>query len=202
MRAPQARTRETRERIFQAAIAHSEKQGLDRTSMAQIARQAGVASGTLYHHFPDKRALLIALSEEQADRIALGEPSDLRIANLTADPRTFLLGLLQRVYARLRDRNRIDIELLVAAQRDEELRRSVHELRNAGIERLALIIEFGQQQGLLRAQPDPAKAALLLSNAFEQLAAHLHLLRPSQQEADGLFDELTDMICRYLLEDD
>lgn len=52
-----------RERVLEAArhlfLAH----GLRGTSMEAIARQAGVAKPTLYAHFPDKDAVLLAIIE-------------------------------------------------------------------------------------------------------------------------------------------
>jgi AcrR family transcriptional regulator len=56
------RTREeaeqTREAIFQAGIAVLARKGIDATSMADIARAAGVSRGAIYWHFENKGALL------------------------------------------------------------------------------------------------------------------------------------------------
>ena len=44
--------------IAESAIHSFAKSGLLNTSTAQIAREAGVATGTLFHHFPDKQKLI------------------------------------------------------------------------------------------------------------------------------------------------
>lgn len=49
---------ETRERIIAAAATQFSKHGGDKTTIAAIAREAGVAAGTVYLHFADKDALL------------------------------------------------------------------------------------------------------------------------------------------------
>lgn len=48
----------TRERILAAAAALLADHGSDGTTIAMVARQAGVAAGTVYLHFPDRDALL------------------------------------------------------------------------------------------------------------------------------------------------
>ncbi|WIJ23422.1 TetR/AcrR family transcriptional regulator [Devosia sp. RR2S18] len=43
---------ETRQRIVEATFALHERQGVAATSMKQIAEEAGVSVGSVYHHFP------------------------------------------------------------------------------------------------------------------------------------------------------
>jgi AcrR family transcriptional regulator len=58
----------TRERIFEAARALFERRGFDGATMRDVAAEAGVATGTIFTHFPDKGALLIAtLLEDLAE---------------------------------------------------------------------------------------------------------------------------------------
>lgn len=54
--------RETRERIARAAAELHEEVGVARTTVAEIARRAGVRRPTVYNHFPGLRELLPACS--------------------------------------------------------------------------------------------------------------------------------------------
>lgn len=94
----------TREGILAAAAAHLAIHGSDTTTMAAVARQAGVATGTIYVHFPTKEALLqevlaealgqlkLALAEAVSGRPARSLESDVRqrtdglLAFATAQP--------------------------------------------------------------------------------------------------------------------
>jgi AcrR family transcriptional regulator len=75
-----ARSRvETRRRLVAAGTALFAQKGLHDVTSAQIARRAGVASGTFYLHFPDKEALFreiafAALAElrERQERASAG----------------------------------------------------------------------------------------------------------------------------------
>lgn len=50
-----------RELLLDACFRLFAEEGYEGTTMRRIAREAGVSTGTLYHYFPDKRALLSGL---------------------------------------------------------------------------------------------------------------------------------------------
>lgn len=52
-----------RQAILDTALALFVSQGFHGTSTASIAKQAGVATGTLFHHFPSKESLMESLME-------------------------------------------------------------------------------------------------------------------------------------------
>src|SRR5262245_33037587 len=56
--------RENRDRLLAAAKQLFAEQGIDATSMYEIARAAGVGQGTLYRHFADKGEICHALIKE------------------------------------------------------------------------------------------------------------------------------------------
>ena len=198
----QARSRATRAKILGAAAELIEKVGFERVSLAEIAVHARIGTGTVYHHFPDKRALLLDLLEELGDRFAADRRSDLQLeAFMGSDPRAALRGLLRRFYGRLHDRSWLFVEISALVYRDAELRERCDRLRYAGVERFAAMIEFGQGRGLFRAQPDPAIAALLMIHAFELLTAQVLQLQRPESETERVLEEITEMFCRYLVDD-
>lgn len=50
-----------KQQILSAALTLFARQGIEATSTASIARQANVATGTLFHHFANKQVLILAL---------------------------------------------------------------------------------------------------------------------------------------------
>ncbi|MBK8165699.1 MAG: TetR/AcrR family transcriptional regulator [bacterium] len=80
----------TRERILAAAAALLAEYGSPKTTIAMVARQAGVAAGTVYLHFPDREALLrevladalsqlkLALAEVASERAERSAAADVR----------------------------------------------------------------------------------------------------------------------------
>ena len=77
--------RETRDRIARAAAELHEEKGVAHTTVAEIARRAGVTRLTVYNHFADLNELLPACSAHYAAQhpppdlgsaLALGEPDE------------------------------------------------------------------------------------------------------------------------------
>ncbi len=68
-RKPQKRTHETKARILEAARQLTDGKPFDAVSMDAIARQSGVAKGSLFAHFTDKNGLLSHVVAERLQAI-------------------------------------------------------------------------------------------------------------------------------------
>ncbi|WP_236757883.1 TetR/AcrR family transcriptional regulator [Aeromonas cavernicola] len=66
--APPAMT-DKRRLLLDAALALCAEDGLQGAATARIAKAAGVANGTLFHHFPNKEALIFALYHDIKTRL-------------------------------------------------------------------------------------------------------------------------------------
>jgi AcrR family transcriptional regulator len=66
----QSRSEETIEAIFEAAARILQAQRLDGFNTNAIAGVAGVSIGTLYQYFPNKNAILIAMSLRELDKVS------------------------------------------------------------------------------------------------------------------------------------
>jgi AcrR family transcriptional regulator len=64
MRITSAAKQETRRRILDAAVEQFRSRGFSAATTRDIARQAHIASGTLFNYFPSKEAIVLALATE------------------------------------------------------------------------------------------------------------------------------------------
>ncbi len=71
-----ARTRLTRDKVIDAAVAVADAGGLFAVSMRNVGRGLGVEAMSLYHHVADKSALLDAMVDWIFTRIELPDPDD------------------------------------------------------------------------------------------------------------------------------
>lgn len=71
-----ARTRLTRDKVIDAAVAVADAGGLFAVSMRNVGRELGVEAMSLYHHVADKSALLDAMVDWIFTRIELPDPDD------------------------------------------------------------------------------------------------------------------------------
>jgi AcrR family transcriptional regulator len=198
-RGSQARGRATREKLLDAAEALFTRSGYDGSSMGDVARRAGVGVGTLYHHFADKRALLLELIERYGDRMASQRRTELDFANfLGDDPRRAIATFLERAFTRLRKRPSIYLVVLGLSARDDEVRRRYQRIEQLAIERVAALIEFGQRRGLMRAEIDPQAAAFLIHHSLDMAIVQLFLREPSTLAFDRVLVELTELFSRYV----
>jgi AcrR family transcriptional regulator len=75
--------RETRQRVYTAAVTEFRQVGMAAADVSVIAREAGVARGTFYFHFPTKEHVLAELERHEEARLAaqlekfLARPHDL-----------------------------------------------------------------------------------------------------------------------------
>jgi AcrR family transcriptional regulator len=79
---------ERRERLLDAALHVFLEKGYDGAAMREIAHQAGVTEGLIYHHFAGKRELLLALLQERSPAAAvvgLGERPSKETLNAALD---------------------------------------------------------------------------------------------------------------------
>jgi AcrR family transcriptional regulator len=90
---------DTRNRILSVAARLFEANGFEGTAVAAILREADVNSGSLYHFFPSKEALLVAVLEKYVEVL---EPALLGAAERAADdPIERVFALLELYRGRL-----------------------------------------------------------------------------------------------------
>ena len=90
------RQEETRRRIVEAAVELHTTLGPSQTSVKAIAERAGVTRPTVYAHFPDDRAMLVACSGHVRDTVPPPDPEPWRAI---ADPEERLATALRELYA-------------------------------------------------------------------------------------------------------
>ena len=73
----------TTQAIIKAAVALFQEQGIDATTMEQIAEEADVAKGTLYNYFPVKEAIISAYIQR-----SFTAQNEVRLAQLDELPDT------------------------------------------------------------------------------------------------------------------
>lgn len=77
-RSPRSRGDSARDRLLRAALAQFDRDGPLGATLEGIRREAGVSVGALYHHFPDKSGLAVALYLELTRDFQEGFMAELR----------------------------------------------------------------------------------------------------------------------------
>ena len=165
--ARQAAAAEKRRLILDAAVRVFARQGFNQCRVSDIADEAGVAYGLVYHYFSSKDEVLNELfSERWSLLLAAIDEAD----RGTASPRE----KLEAVAAFIVDSYRHDPELMkviiveVTRAANSFGRTHLPEIRQA-YDSIAKIVADGQRDGAFRADIDPAFASMSFYGAIEQL---------------------------------
>lgn len=188
-RSPAARG-DKREVIVRAAIREFAQRGFFGTQVADVARRAGVAAGTVYLYFRSKDDLLVTIFEQtMRDAIAQG-----RAAIDELDHPVDRLRAIARLHLERLGRDRhlavvFQVELRQSTKFMERF--SASQLR----EYLGLIrdaVELGQQHGVFRREINPTLASKVLFGALDEMATNWMLSRRRYALA-AVADEVVDM---------
>ncbi|RSN59010.1 TetR family transcriptional regulator [Amycolatopsis sp. WAC 04182] len=112
-----------RRAILDAAAGCFAMKGFEKTTTAEICRAAGISTGSLFHYFPNKRAVFVGIFEQDADETA----ALLAAAEELEDPWEAILQVITHVSEQLLHPVIAKLVLEVAAQcsRDPELARLI-----------------------------------------------------------------------------
>jgi AcrR family transcriptional regulator len=184
--------------IIAAAIRHFSCHGFRDTSMSTLAKAAGVASSTIFHHFENKEALFLtvlqSVKEEISQRFA-GElarrPWDdgLALVGETISAYLHVAGLLEDEFRLLQ--RYFPYEL---ARHNPRCRALLEEVYAELLDRFEAGIVRGQADGSVRRVPSRNLALILFSTVDGTVRFHTYRL----YDAGALYQDLM-RTCRQLL---
>lgn len=135
-------------RILEAAIKIFAEQGFFQSTIAQIAKEAGVADGTIYLYFKSKNDILVQFFNFKTKQVFDGFRAEVDKADNTVDK---LRNLVRRHLAEFqRDRNMAILYQSLTHQRTRLVEPQIREMSDMYLDIVAEIVEQGQQEGLIR----------------------------------------------------
>jgi len=179
------------------------EKGYEGTSIGDVAAEAGIAVGTVYHHFTDKRALLLQLLERFEAAPLVQEPDSpgggIGIVLQEDDVPAAALALCKVAVTLRAQKPSLYSIARELGRGDTELAECCDSIARGHAERLRYDLEAGQRLGKVRADIDPESAAPLLQtilrDSLEAISASPESMR------DARTRELASMLCRYVLAD-
>lgn len=158
-------TLDKRRILLDAAVRVFARRGYHAARVGDIAEEAGVAHGLLYHYFKSKEEVLETIFNDTwsellaavSDVEESGDPANVQLRHVAA--------ILLRSWRRQPDLVRV---LVLEVTRSAELGQRVSDVRDAmaAIER---IVTRGQEAGELRSDLDPRLASVVFYGAIEEI---------------------------------
>ncbi|WP_110206328.1 TetR/AcrR family transcriptional regulator [Nocardioides daejeonensis] len=171
-----------RQSVFEALTALLEERSFDAITMAQLAAKAGMGRTAIYHHFPDKEAVVVAFASHETEQylsrleevLATADSPVERIRiyvdyHLAAGEQ-FHMGLGMQFYGLLSQESRLAIREHVL-----EVERVLRELLDAGIDSGDFIVDdVAATMSLIHACLSPRHLAPATIEAFVLRALGVH----------------------------
>jgi TetR/AcrR family fatty acid metabolism transcriptional regulator len=178
-----------RDAILRAAIDVFAERGFFNAQVADVARAAGVAAGTVYLYFKSKDDLLVSIFERSMrDGLTSGRAA---VTNLQ-DPHERLLRLARAHLARLgHDRNLAIVFQVELRQSTKFMERFSATLLRDYLGLIREAIADGQREGLFRADVKATAMAKMLFGALDEMATNWILSRRRyslEADADTVVD--------------
>ena len=190
---------EKRRAILRAAIAVFAEKGYHACRVQDVASEAGVAYGLVYHYFSSKEELLETIFRstwrrllEGLNEIAeSGEPAEEQVHRVCA--------LVLRAWLADPDLVRV---LVREVARSPQLQREVDEVAHA-FAALERIVAGGQERGELKPDVDPRLAAWILYGALEEILTGwvFERLAASEEDVARAESAVADLLVRGLAVD-
>lgn len=195
----QARSRRTRQKLIESAVDCFERHGFEETTTAMIAAEAGVAVGTVYNYFTDKREMILELFDrndrEVADEvIAQLDPSSWRG---TIDPRDRTRSLIDAIFHTQQLQPGIQRILWAQYFKDPEFREPFEALRSRIRAAIDAFIVAVDEAGLCRPDLDREMASFVVLNAVQWNASQA-FLNEDPNFRDAAAQATAELVARYL----
>src|SRR2546429_5233208 len=187
----------SRKQLMAAAIDCFARLGYQGTTIARIARDAGVTKGAVYYHFRDKEELLF---ETVKDRIGGFEQHVLEKVTPTPDALTRLREVVDVCFfhATVSNHRRFIITLMIEAldtnpRLSIEFRNILRRMRDF----LADVVRDGQRRGTLRTGVSPEAAAAVIAGGI--MGAEIqHYQDREQVDLRATLDTLVEQLAAWL----
>jgi AcrR family transcriptional regulator len=154
-----------RRRILEAAVRVFAAQGYDASRVGDVAKEAGVAYGLVYHYYESKEAVLEAVFREAWGRLLAA----VALAEETGANAAEQLELVVKIVLRAWRDDPDLVRLLVReVTRNPHIQDELDEIGQA-FASLERMVSRGQADGTFRVELDPKLAAWMLYGALEEV---------------------------------
>lgn len=197
----QKRGVETKKKIIEAAEDLFAEKGYYKTNALEIAARAGVATGSFYAYFNNKKEVLIEIIRNfyAATSEKVLNAYNIQVRDNATDNyqegKKLIHYMIRALYEAHTVKPSLHRELLAMALMDREIEDISREEDRKVI--AAMTSLFNAYKKYIRVK-DPEATAILLHRVGDEIIHHIRI-RGADIDGKRLLAELEDMVCRYLL---
>jgi AcrR family transcriptional regulator len=190
----ESRAQESRDEILQAATALFARRGFHETSMAEVAREAGVSKALIFWHFKTKEELFFAVLARLLEPYVI----DFAEERSALDEKTQILKLIEAYLSFVRDHadsiRFFVAQLLRSEKPSPALNNQVLALYEGYRALLTDLIQHAQDDGLCSRRLDAANTAAFLLSTLNGLLISYLFLGNQALSLEGMMGMLGDWL--------
>jgi len=160
-----------RQHILDAAITCFARKGFHQTTMEEIGQEADLSPGVAYRYFENKEDIILATIQDSLDRAGhLYDSDEVDTLHILAQ---MLDDHLQRVQQPGRDKYyKVRVQLWAEVIQNPEVAEKARNIRQTALEKLAQVIQRGQERGQINPDLDPMAVSLTISAVHDGIIIH------------------------------
>ena len=184
------------EKILRAAIKVFAKNGFHNSKISQIAKEAGVADGTIYLYFKNKDDILIRLFEEKLDEII--DDLNAQIGQ-TDDPREKFKIFVRKHLTTVEKARNLSEVISVELRQSHKFMKEYHPQKfGEYLNILSRIIREGKEKGIFRSGLMPGIIKRSIFGALDEMVLYWVLTPNPKYDLETCVNQVTDFFLRGL----
>jgi len=162
------RTGDKYQAIIDAAVIVIAKNGYHNAQVAKIAKEAGVADGTIYLYFENKEDVLISLFRNKMGFFTATVKNELKD---TDNPFKMLAHLIKTHFRRLQeDRNLASVMQIELRQSDPSIRKGISQIIREYYNLIEHVVRFGIEKGSFNQDLNPRLVRKIIFGSMDEVA--------------------------------
>jgi TetR/AcrR family fatty acid metabolism transcriptional regulator len=187
------RTNDKYNRILEAAVKVFAEQGYHQSTISQIAREAGVADGTIYLYFKGKDDILVQFFRDRAKQVFEGFREEVERADNAVEKLRNLICRHLEVFQR--DRNKAIVYQVETHQKSRIAEDQIREMSQMYLDLITVIVEKGQEEGKIRKDLYLSLVKRFILGAVDEVI-NTWLHSEGNYDLASMADPLVDLILR------
>ncbi len=175
MTPPSVSKEERRAQILQAALTCFARKGYHLTTMDDIVAESGLSKGSLYWHYKNKKALLLAAINWYFDRLAIDFASMMEQASTPLGMLGAMGDRFAEILTAMEPVFRVFIDFYAETRHDEEVNAVLNSILNTYLDMIENLIQAGIDMGEIK-PVQPRRMAIAIMAALDGVGLYQMML--------------------------
>ncbi len=179
-------------KILGAAVKIFAKKGFHNSRISEVAKEAGVASGTIYLYFKNKDDILISVFEESLEKLIEDVTTEIEKIE---DPKKQLKRFIELHLGMLKNNKQLAEVLQVELRQSHKFMKEYepkHWIRYLDI--IASILKKGQEKGIFNSELSLGIFKRLMFGALDEISLYWIITNKDENYLDKAADQLSTLI--------